>query len=216
VAVTREPDRLPRPPRRHRPGLAALAVLLIVLGGALAGLLALRIDHRVPVLVARHEIAVGEQIGRDDLAVARIATEGVATIPAVRTGTVLGRYAAVRITSGRLIDDAMLSSTGLLTSGRAAVGVSLAPGRYPASGLSSGDVVQVIRAQDGAATVISDRATVGSVRSPSENVFGDTGTEDLVVTVVLPRSAAPDVAAAAAADQVSLVLLSRGEPLGSS
>ncbi|MGH3317395.1 MAG: hypothetical protein ACRDO0_14745, partial [Nocardioidaceae bacterium] len=46
-------DRLPSPPRRRRPALAALAVLLIVGGATLAALLALRLDQRVPVMMAR-------------------------------------------------------------------------------------------------------------------------------------------------------------------
>jgi hypothetical protein len=50
------------PPRRRRPGFAALAVLLVVGAAAAAGLLAVRLDARQPVLVARHDIAVGQQI----------------------------------------------------------------------------------------------------------------------------------------------------------
>ena len=42
---------VPAPPRRRRPALTALAVLLIVGGAALAGLLAVRMDSREPVLV---------------------------------------------------------------------------------------------------------------------------------------------------------------------
>ena len=42
--------------------MIGLAVLLIVGSAAIAGLLAMRIDSRVPVLVAAHEIPVGAQI----------------------------------------------------------------------------------------------------------------------------------------------------------
>ncbi len=53
---------IPSPPRRRRPALTALAVLLIVGGAALAGWLALRLDSREPVLVVNQQISAGEKI----------------------------------------------------------------------------------------------------------------------------------------------------------
>ncbi len=52
----------PSPPKRRRPALTALAVLLIVGGAALAGLLAVRMDSREPVIVLNADVAVGQQI----------------------------------------------------------------------------------------------------------------------------------------------------------
>ena len=63
--------------------------------------------------------------------------------------------------------------------------------------------------------VISARAVVGSVQTPAEGVFGD-GSQTIVVTVIVPLEEAAAVAAAGAAEQVSLNLLSRGEPVDSS
>jgi hypothetical protein len=204
-------ERLPRPPGRHRRGLAALAVLLIVLGAAAAGLLAVRVDERRAVLVARRPIGVGQLISSADLAVARIAADGVAVIPADAAGTVIGRYAAGRIEAGRLIDAGMVSTSGLLTVGKAALGLSLSPGRFPAGGLASGDVVQVIRSVDGTGKVIADRAVVGSVVSPTGGVFSGSTSDAVVVTVVVPEAQSAAVAAAGAADQASVALLARGE-----
>jgi hypothetical protein len=210
------PDRLPRPPGRRRPGLAVVAVLLIVLGAAVAGLLALRIDDRTPVLVAQKTIAVGEQITADDLSVARMATEGVAVIPADQAASVVGRYANQEITPGRLIDTRMLSGASLLTPGQAAVGIALQAGKFPAADeeLRPGDVVQVVRAVDGAGKVIAAEAVVASVQEPAEGTFGSNGGDTTVVTVVVSDRLSPDVAAAAMANQVGLVLLRRGEPAG--
>jgi SAF domain len=185
--------------------------MLIVLGGATAGLLALRVDQRQPVLVARRDIGTGQRISTNDLAVAKVAADGLAMIPADDAGQVIGHYAASPIAAGRLIDDAMLNDSGLLKPGSAAAGISLAPGRYPASGLESGDIVQVVRTVDGAGKVLSERAVVGSVQTPAEGVFG-AGSDAVVVTVIIPQEEAAAVAAAGAADQVSLTLLSRGEP----
>jgi len=207
-------DRLPRPPGRRRPGLAVIAVLLIVLGAAVAGLLALRIDERVPVLVARNQIGVGQQITAKDLSIARMATEGVTVISADDASQVIGRYASQEIPQGRLIDAGMLNTTGLLTSGQAAVGIALQAGRYPASGLKPGDVVQVVRSVDGNGKVIADRGIVGIVNEPSEGAFGSGGNSATVVTVVVPERLAPAVAAAGMADQVSLILIRRGDLAG--
>jgi hypothetical protein len=207
-------DRLPRPPGRRRPGLAVVAVLLIVLGAAIAGLLALRIDERVPVLVAGHEIEAGHKITSDDLAVARMATEGVTVIPADQASSVIGRYATQTITSGRLIDKGMLDTVGLLTSGQAAVGVALKSGRFPSDGIEPGDVVQVVRAADGVGKVIAQKAVVSAVKPAEGSGFGSSGGDTTVVTLVVPDRVSPAVAAAGMADQVSLVLLRRGVPTG--
>jgi Flp pilus assembly protein CpaB len=203
-------DRLPRPPGRRRPGLALLAVLLIVLGGAIAGLLALRIDQREPVIVARHSIAVGQRISQDDLAVARIASDGIAVIPAGQTAEVVGRYATTTIAAGRLVDPSMLGTSGLLTGGKAGVGIALAVGRFPASGLQPGDVVQLVRSADGVGKTITDAAVVSSVRTPSDDSFAASGNDAMVITVIVDQRLATQVAAAASADQVSVVLLRRG------
>ena len=208
-------DRLPRPPGRRRPGLAVIAVLLIVLGAAVAGLLATRIDDRVPVLVARGDIAVGQQITAGNLAVAQMASSGITAISANHASEVIGRYAATTIAPGQLIDGSMLSTTGLLTNGNAAVGMSLAQGRYPASGLRSGDVVQVVRTVDGVGKVIVDRAVVSTVEKPGNSVFGSSNSSATMVTVIVSPKNSPAVAAAAAAEQLSLVLLQRGGAVGS-
>jgi hypothetical protein len=67
---------------------------------------------------------------------------------------------------------------------------------------------------DGDGKVIAERAVIGSVQDPSEGAFGTNGSNTTVITVIVNDRLAPTVAAAAMADQVSLVLLRRGEPAG--
>ena len=212
-------DRLPRPPGRRRPGLAVVAVLLIVLGAAVAGLLATRIDNRVPVLVARHQIAVGQQISSDDLAVAQVASSGLSTIPAADSSQIEGRYATGTIPAGRLLEPDMFGSTSLLVPGKVAIGVSLAVGRYPASGLQSGDVVEAIQTASTtgkgvdpakAGEVIATDITVGTVQVPGSSVFGSSGNSNYVITLILAQAEAPAVATAEAQTQLSLALVTRG------
>lgn len=204
-------DRLPRPPRRRSAGLAALAVLLVAGGAAVAGLLALRLDQRVDVLVARQSIGAGEQITADMLAVAPVAADGPALIPVTRRGEVVGRYAAVPIPAGRLLDTGMVTDRSTLRAGTVAIGVVVAPGAAPARGLEAGDRVTVY-GTDGEGEVITSEALVSSFVRPEQGSFGATSS-DTVATLIVPESAAARVAAAAAAGKVSLGLTERGAPL---
>jgi Flp pilus assembly protein CpaB len=192
-----------------------IAVLLIVLGAAVAGLLATRIDDRVPVLVARDDLSIGHLITAKDLAVAEMASSGIAAIPASQASQVIGRYTNTTIGAGRLMDRSMLSTSGLLTPDKAAVGVSLAAGHYPANGLQSGDVVQVVRSVNDQGKAIVDRAVVSAVLKPGSSVFGSSSSSStMTVTLIVDPKSSPQVAAAGAANQLSLVLLQRGGSAG--
>jgi Flp pilus assembly protein CpaB len=218
AAGARAGGRLPSPPRQRRPALAALAVLLIVGGAAIAGLLALRADDRVPVLVARQDIAVGAQITRDDLAVARIASENVQYIRSSQAASIEGKYASQGITQGQLLTPTMVGGSGFLTAGKAAVGVSLEAGKVPASGLQSGDVVEVFQVKSGSpVAVLADRATVSSVPtgSGSSGSSGTGGNGGAVnATLIVDQSEAQALVAAASDGEVAVALLQRGGNIG--
>jgi Flp pilus assembly protein CpaB len=192
--------------------MAALAVLLVVGGAVAAGLLALRIDERVDVLVAGRDIAPGQQITAADLSVAPVASQGLDLLPATDQSQVIGRYASQPIPAGRLLDHAMLTDRGLLAQGKAAVGVVVKPGQAPASGLQAGDKVQVVRTADAGGTALAE-AVVSSVRAADSGAFG-TSAGDTVVTLVLDQSKAPDIAAASAGGHIAVVLLERGGVVG--
>jgi Flp pilus assembly protein CpaB len=206
-------DRLPAPPRQRRPALAALAVLLIVGGAAVAALLAMRVDERVPVLVAEKPIAAGQQITEDALGTTDVASEGTLLIPESQLSQVVGQYASRSIEPDQLIDTAMLQTSGMLTEGSVAVGASLAAGRMPASGLFAGDVVDLISVDaDGKGRVIVENARVSSTGAPA-STDSPAGAAS-IITVIVERDDAPEVAAANAGGQLSVVLVSRGTDLG--
>ncbi len=207
------PDRLPRPPRRRTAGLAALSVLLVAGGAAAAGVLAVRLDQRVPMLVAIHDIAPGQQITTADLSVSPVASDGLDLIPATRQAEAIGRFAAVPIPQGRLIDHRMLAASGLLRAGKAAVGMVLKPGQTPASGVQPGDVVNVVRVGQDTGTVIAKNAVVSSVRAGDSGGFGTT-TGDTTATVIVDIAESTAVATAAGGNQIALVLLTRGAAVG--
>ncbi|WP_029287084.1 SAF domain-containing protein [Cellulomonas sp. HZM] len=199
-------DRLPRAPRERRPLLAVLAVLLIVGGAAVAGLVALRQDSRVPVLALAHDVAAGAQITAGDLTTTQVASEGTRLVLASQQGQVVGSYARVQLSSGQLLDTTMLTTSGLLTPGKVAVGASLGAGRMPASGLQAGDVVQLVKVADGTGTVLVPQARVSSVGG-SDSGSTSSGT---VVTLIVDAAQAPTVAAVAADGSLAVTLVSRG------
>jgi len=177
-------DRLPRPPRRRRPGFAALAILLVVGAAAAAGLLAVRLDARQPVLVARHEIGVGQKIAKGDLAVAHVSAGGISLIPADQAGSVVGRYATQTVPGGRLLDTAMVGDQPALKPPGVAMGIPLKPGNVPASGVKAGDHVKILRrTEDHAGALLVPDALVTSVSGTKGGTFSSGGGA-LVATVV--------------------------------
>src|SRR6478752_1566356 len=117
-------DRLPKAPRERRPLLAVLAVLLIVGGAAIAGLLALRQDSRIPVLALSNDVAAGTAISDGDLVTMSVASEGTHLVAADDKDQVVGRYARVSLVSGQLLDTTMLTDTAPLQPGSVAVGAA--------------------------------------------------------------------------------------------
>jgi hypothetical protein len=212
--------RLPSPSKHRRTGLIGLAVLLIVGSAAVAGLLAVRIDSRSAVLKAGRTIGIGQQITKADLGEARVASDGLSLLPASESGQVIGKYASQAIPAGRLLDAGMLQQKGYLKSGVVAVGVAVPSGRMPANGLQQGDRVQIIQVKDGVANVLVASAVVSTppaaARSGSSGGIIPGGTSEgagEVATVIVSPEEAPDVAAASAANQLSLVLVERGSQL---
>lgn len=212
--------RLPSPPKHRRGGLIGLAVLLIVGSAAVAGLLAVRMDSRTEVMVASRPIEIGQQITQADLGTARVASEGLSLVPSSESGRVIGKYAAQAIPAGRLLDAPMLQEKGYLKAGVVAVGVLVAQGRMPANGLQQGDRVQVIQVVDGTAKVLVESAVVSTppaaAASGSGGILpgGSSQGPGGVATVIVTPADAPSVAAASAANQLSLVLVDRGSQLG--
>ena len=85
---------LPSAPRERRPLLAALAVLLIVGGALLAGLLAMRLDQRVQMLAAKDTIKAGQVINKEDLVSASVASDLTTLVRADQIDQVVGRTAS--------------------------------------------------------------------------------------------------------------------------
>lgn len=186
---------------------------VLVLGFALAGaVVANRVDTRVPVLAAAHNIAAGQTISDVDVTVVRVAAEsGVATLPDTQRATVLGRTAAMPVAAGTLLQPAQLGDVAWPPAGQAVIAVGVKPGHAPA-GLTAGSHVTVLivptsnapgtAAASGPSSVVQADATVVSV----EQATDQSGT--LVVSLLLSGSAATKIASTAG--EPSLVQLGAG------
>ena len=195
--------RLPAPVRDRRPALAALA-LLLVLGGALtSALIAYRSGDRIDVLVAAHDIPVGQRISAGDLRVARVAAEGASYVESRALGNFVGTRARTGVPAGTLVNRSMFLAGSLVPAGGAVVGVVLSATQRPAAAPRSGDVVRVY-----ALTGNSAQASPGVELARAVRVLDvGTGKTTLSMSLLVPANQAPALVAAAAAGQVAVAAL---------
>ena len=201
------------PPRQRRPALAALALLLIVGGALVAGLLAVRMDERVEVLAAKQAIEPGAQITEDDLAVVRVASEGLGLIGEEYAGDVVGSYATTRIEPDTLLTEDNVSSESPVPDGRAIVSVPLDGKLAPTSTVRSGDLVQVVRATGASGGTdkaeVLGTAYVLEVTEPETDELGTSTTVSTTSLLVLDQVAL-SVIDAASAGEAGLAILDSG------
>lgn len=218
-------ERLPAPPRERKPALAALAVLLILIGALGATVLVLRAGERVEVVKVTAEIPAGESVSDDNVTSVMVADD--ASINYVKWSQVDGLKklkATNTIPKGAVAVGEMFSSKSGLPAGKSAVGVSLKEGQYPADGLKSGDIVDVYQVGDDASGGSSgDKGTGGSagtsagdtpiVSAARVNAVADksdatVSTGALGITLLVDSADAAAVTRAASAGAVSLVQVS--------
>lgn len=203
------------PPRQRRPALAALALLLVVGGALLAGLLAVRMDSREPVLAAARDIPPGTQITAEDLREVSVASEGLELIPVGAADQVVGAYAEVLIQGGSLLDQNVLTTEEPVGEDRAIVSVPLNPALTPGSTLEVGDLVQVVRVSGGTGSGRPQdltEAVVLDVRTVAGDELGGAGSG--AATLLVPSQAASAVVDAAGADLAGLAILERDQGPG--
>lgn len=193
-------DRIPVPTRQRRPGLAALAIVLILGGASLSGYLALTSGEKHDAIVVAREVPVGQLITADDLTTEPMSVpHALGVIPGQQLGEVLARHyrAAVTLKPRTILSVNMLQPGALIPgSDYAAVGIFVPDGQFPADGISRGDAVKVLFTPSGNATspgqtdtaltlpagsTLIDQAYVSS----EQRVNGATG--GVVLTVVVPN-----------------------------
>ena len=200
--------------RERRPALAALAVILILLGAAGSALIALRTGDRVNyvAITAEGGLPPGHKIVQKDLGSGDLAGATRALVPYSEVSSLIGQYTTTRLYENQYVTSGNFTSKPI-PDGGALVGVSLENGRAPSESIEADDIVRIIRVpaanQDaGVPTVLVGAAVVTS----SEGKLTDAKTSantTLNVTVLVPTSDSTAVAAAAAAKTLVLVKLSK-------
>ncbi|MET9442937.1 hypothetical protein [Streptomyces sp. NPDC006610] len=217
-------DRLPTPPRERKPALAALAVLLILVGALGATMLVLQAGNRIEVIkVTAESIPAGESVEDGDVTSVMVAEDD--TINYVRweqLDALKKLKAKSTIHQGTVLVGNMFTEGDSVPAGKAAVGLALKEGQYPkdlesghtvaayrvgstASGSGSdsdGDASDAGSGGSGAGGVLVDSAEVRSVGTQSDSTVS-TGT--LVVNLVVDQADAAALAQAAAAGEVAIV-----------
>ncbi|TDC30909.1 hypothetical protein [Kribbella albertanoniae] len=204
-------NRLPNS-RERRPALAALAVILILLGAAGSALIALNSGNREGyVAVKKDFLPPGHQITAEDLTSGDLAGATGALTKWSERQKIIGKYTKGWLYQEQYIGGSNVTDVSPIPSGAAQVGVVLDAGRAPSDGLKIDDIVQVVRVpsanQDsvGPATLVSAAA----VTSAAGGVVADKGStvNTLNVTILVPAGKATAVAAAAASKTLVLVKL---------
>lgn len=209
-----DPSSLPLTPptRRRRKWSLALVGTLVTVGSALAfAVLWMNAGDREPVVVVSRRVPAGQVIEASDLSVIRVSSDpGLAPIAGGRVDDVVGLVAATDLVPGTLLTTEHLDQDDILEAGSAVVGIALRAGQLPA-GLQPGDRVLIVRTTTPGTE--SDDTPLGSVLD--EGRVKDIGDRDvasgsLVVSLVVDEDVAPEVAGAASAELVSLVLVPAG------
>jgi hypothetical protein len=213
IGAAADGARLAPPARQRALPLVALGVLCAFAGALVFATAYLRSGHRLAVLAVARAVPAGSVIHDADLRVAHMSSDGgVQAVPASQRGSVVGKVAAVPLAPGTLLARSQVGSGAAVAPGQAVVGVGLKGGQLP-DGLRPGDRVMVV--DTGAGRPGGNGADpVGSVLVPGAVVFAVPPSTDptspTVVSVVVSATDAPRIAAASAAERVSLVLLGAG------
>ncbi|WP_328873134.1 hypothetical protein OHT76_25205 [Streptomyces sp. NBC_00287] len=213
-------DRLPTPPRERKPALAALAVLLILVGALGATMLVLQAGDRVEVVQVTDEIQAGESVGDNVTSVLVAEDDSIKYVRWNQLATLKTLKAKSTIYAGTVVIGDMFAEEVGVTQGKATVGLSLKAGQYP-TGLKAGDTVAAYRvgttagsssndedsggstSTGGSGAAIVDQAVVASVpEGSSDDLVGST---NLALTLTVDADDAAALAQAASNGEVALV-----------
>ncbi len=125
----RSEPKLPALPRRRRPAMLALAVVMAGTGALTSAAVYRHADHSVPVVLVTAPVPAGAQISSSDLSEASVTvSSGIKVIPAAQLGQVVGEIAAVGLRPGTLLAPGDLTTRQPPAPGEQLVPVAVKPG----------------------------------------------------------------------------------------
>ncbi|CAM5647122.1 SAF domain-containing protein OS=Streptomyces tendae OX=1932 GN=F3L20_02710 PE=4 SV=1 [Streptomyces tendae] len=211
-------DRLPSPPRERKPALAALAVLLILVGALGATMLVLRAGDRVEVVKVTADIQAGDSVGNHVTSVMVAADDSINYVEWTKVDALKKLKAKSTIYADTVVVGQMFGAKAEVPDGKASVGLALKEGQYYA-GIKGGDTVAAYRVgtrgssgsdssdKDSSSSSSSGNgfianASVESVKGESDATVS-TGTKS--ITLLVDEADAAALASASAAGEVAVV-----------
>ncbi|MFC4033628.1 hypothetical protein ACFO3J_19380 [Streptomyces polygonati] len=211
-------ERLPVAPRERKPALAALAVLLILVGALGATVLVLRAGNKISVVEVTAAVAAGDPIPATAIREVMLSDDsGVKFVRWEQRKTLLKNYrTSTNIVAFSVLTDTMITSKDqVLTRGKSLVGLSLKDGQFP-NGLRAGETVAAYNVSTNTARTTPDSGSAGgdsnliSGNLIVKKVFassGDFSSGNTSVTVQADSADAGRLTVAASANAVALVLV---------
>ncbi|MFD5158390.1 hypothetical protein ACFWMJ_10005 [Streptomyces hawaiiensis] len=212
-------DRLPTPPRERKPALAALAVLLILVGALGATMLVLQAGDRIEVVKVTKEVQAGESLTDGDVTSVMVAKDdNIHYIEWAQLDAIKSYKAKSTLYAGTLAVGEMFAKKASLPAGKAAVGLALKEGTYPAD-IKAGDIVSAYRVSSTASGSSNSEGNSGSSGTSSSGALVDNArvnsvaadddatvsTGNLSLTLLVDQADAAALASAAAANEVAIV-----------
>jgi hypothetical protein len=186
---------MPSAPRERKPLLVVLALLLIVAGAGVGGLLVTRMTNRVAAIEVSTTIGQGQPITAADLTEVQIASDsGVSYVPWSEAAAVIKDFAATEIPVGTLLSAKMVAAADNLVAGRDTLGLSLKEGQMPAD-LQVGQSVMVYSTSTSTTGCPGTPGGVLATNATVLSVAGGTGGSGVTdVEIAVDPGSAGDVA----------------------
>lgn len=215
-------ERLPTAPRERKPALAALAVLLILLGAFGAVLTVVRASHKESYVEITQPVAAGDPIPESAVRSVDLSDDsGLGLIRWSQREDLFKNYrAAVTLVPDSILSEKMITDKdSVLTQGKSLVGLSLQDGQFPRNALNVGDTVAAYLVGDDNAKDDSGSGSSGSSSgTPQSSLITDklivrsvetddsgSGSGDTYVTVLADTADVGPLTNAASAGDVTLV-----------
>jgi CxxC motif-containing protein len=194
---------------------------LILLGALGATTLVLRAGDRIEVVKVTKQIEAGESVGDSNVTSVMVAADdSIHYVKWSQLGALKQLKAKSTIYAGTVVIGDMFAEGSSLPAGKAAVGVALKEGQYPAD-IKSGDVVAVYNVDtsssgsgktgSGAGSTTSGGGAIvdtAKVERVADNSDATVSTGNLSVTLLVDQADAAAVARAASASAVAIVHVS--------
>lgn len=204
---TTERGRLPVAPRDRRPALAALAILLILVGALGSALLVFRSGDRAEVLAAKGTIQFGQTVQASDFRVVRAAADSDAVISADLVDRLAGAKSVTRIPAGTLVNPGMFSvqSRDLIPEAGESVGIIIDPSQRPSQVPVAGDVVAIYQVSADSDAQLADEPVISAARVIDTGRGSGAGTTS--ITVLVRKAQAQRLTQLVAQGSVAVTLL---------